>query len=469
MIITRSNTHCAVSVATEKELRWIYDYLSFPDDRARFKRRGRWDGNVHMMSEATQLFPAGFLGSVQKQALADKVKIEVKDERVCPIQADPQALIDWLRDYQAEAIAQAILWANGVFHHATGAGKTEVMVALCEVFPCRWLILTHRKDLLLQTAKRFALRTGEEVGIVGEGQFSLKRITIASFQTIYMGLVQKKKHILKLVLDAQGVMVDECHVAPAHTFYRVIMATKNAYYRYGFSGTPFARGDRKSIYTWGALGPVIHRIPAERLIQAGVLAKPKIKMVVCRQKVEAKTWAEAYKAGITESKIRNVKVLKAAKLAEKPCLLFVKELAHGRYLEKALRAQGMKVEFVWGKHKVTVRQSAIRRLVHGDTDVLVCNVIFQEGIDIPELQSVVIAAAGKSVIAALQDVGRGMRRHSRDGKVTKTEFEVWDVKDVGCGCKGPLKHRGCNWLEKHTRKRVAAYASERYEVTEVHL
>lgn len=470
MILARSNTHCAVAVATDKEARWIYNYLSFPDDKARF-RRSRWgDGKVHMMSATTQLFPAGFLGAVLKQAAADKINVQVKDERKRPIKADAQALIDWLRDYQHEAVQEAKLTPAGVFHHVTGAGKTEVMVALGEVFPCRWLILTHRKDLLIQTVERFARRTGEEVGMVGEGVFAPKRITVATFQTISIGLQQRKKHIAQLLLDAEGLMVDECHVVPANSFYRVCMAAKNAYYRYGFSGTPFARGDRKSIYTWGALGPIIHRIPAERLIKAGVLAKPTIKMVTTKHKpLATKTWAEAYAQGITGSTIRNQKVVKAAKLAEKPCLLFVKELAHGKLLESALRRAGTKVEFVWGQHNTAVRKSAIRRLVHGDTDVLICSVIFQEGIDIPELQSVVIASGGKSVIAALQDVGRGMRRHSRDGKVTKEEFEVYDFKDDGCGCHGSVKHRGCGWLEKHTRGRLKAYASERYRVVEVQL
>lgn len=449
------------------EIKWLSDYLSFPDDKARFRRGWYGDGNVHMMSATTQCFPSGYMTAVQKAAKEVKVKIEIKDERVQPVAIDPQACVDWLRDYQQEALDVARTQHRGVFHHVTGAGKGELVVALPELYPCRWLFLVHSKDIVAQQIARFEKRTGEEVGFIGQGVWNVKRVTCGTFQTVYRAMQMRKKCAKDLIENTQGLLGDECHRVPANTFYRVMMAFRNAYFRYGFSGTPFARGDRKSIYLWGAFGPVIHRIPATRLISAGVLAKPEIKIVTSRQKVDAKTWAEAYRLGITENVARNKLVVDAALAIEKPTLLFVKELAHGGLLEKELRARGAKVEFVWGKHRVQVRQAAIRRLVHGDTDILICNVIFQEGIDIPELQSVIIASGGKSVIMALQDVGRGMRRYDTGGKVTKTSFTVVDFADRGCGCKGPWKHRGCNWLDKHTRKRLTAYASEQYEVKEV--
>lgn len=421
---------------------------------------------MHMLQEVAGVFPAGFLGSVQKAAKEAKVALRVLDVRKRPVKLDADALLDWLRSYQLEALDIARTHERGVFHHVTSAGKTELMVGLGEMYPCRWLVLTHSKDLLGQTGERFAKRTGEQVGLIGDGKWSVKRVTIATFQSIYAGIRKREKRVLDLLKQVQGLMIDECHIVPSETFYQVVMATPNAFFRYGFSGTPFARGDKKSIFTWGALGPVIHRITADRLIAEGVIAKPHIHMAIVRERNDAGTWAQAYANGVTGSTMRNAAVIKLAKKATKPCLLFVKEIAHGKLLESKLRAAGTKVEFVWGAAAVPVRKAAVRRLVHGDTDVLICNVIFQMGIDIPELQSVIIASGGKSAIMALQDVGRGMRRHSHEGKVTKTEFSVYDIADRGCGCPPTRKHRGCKWLEKHTRQRLKAYAIEKYEVTE---
>ena len=472
MIINLYNTEAQVASAKPREARWLYEYLSFPDVQARFRRLPRWkrgDGLVHMMSDTTQTFPAGFIGAVRKQAEKDGVKVEIVDKRGVARDMDPKPLLDWLRDYQLEAIREAMTFERGIFHHVTAAGKTEVMVGVAELYPINWLILVHSKDLVMQIIDRFSRRTGEECGVIMEGKKVIRRITVATFQSVLAGVHRKDKQIINLLTrNARGLMVDEAHKVPAATFYRIVMATQ-AYYRYGFSGTPFQRGDKKSIYLWGAIGPVIHRIPAERLIAAGVLAKPKIRCVTLRQVITGKNWAEAYRIGITESAPRNRLLVQIAKKATKPALLFVKEVKHGKALEKALRAAGEKVEFVWGDAHTKVRQAAVRRLVHGDTDVLICSVIFQEGIDIPELQSVIIGSGGKSVIMALQDVGRGMRRTNRQGKITKEEFEVWDIADRACtpACKTLKKHMGCKWLEKHTRGRMRAFAIEKYEVVEV--
>lgn len=470
MIIQIENIHARVMQASEDERSWLADYLSFPDQKAKFRRAPVWkrgDGKIHMLSDVASTFPAGFIEVVKKAAAEEKHTVRVVDKRRRPVTAAKIPMLDWLRDYQADAIAIAQKTERGVFHHTTGAGKTELMVALAEVYDCPWLILTHSKDLLAQTQARFAERTGEEVGQIGDGVFNPKRVTAATFQTLFKRLKKRDAKLIKFMAGIRGVMVDECHVVAADTFWRVVMSLSGAYYRYGFSGTPFARSDKKSIYTWGAIGPIIHRISAELLQQKGVLAKPKIKMLPVSHPRQDGSWIEVYAETIVESKQRNAVVVYAAEqLATKPCLLFVNHVKHGKILEDILQRRGVKVEFVWGKAKLPMRQAAIRRLVHGDVDVLICNVIFQEGIDIPELQSVVIAQGGKSVIAALQRVGRGTRRKSKSGKVTKEEFEVFDIADRGCGCKSALKHMSCKWIEKHTRGRRNAYASEKYAVVE---
>jgi superfamily II DNA or RNA helicase len=113
-----------------------------------------------------------------------------------------------------------------------------------------------------------------------------------------------------------------------------------------------------------------------------------------------------------------------------------------------------------------VRRAATERLVRCDIDVLLVNVIFQEGVDIPDLKSVVIATGGASPIASLQRIGRGMRATK-----TKSTFEVWEIADAGCGCTRKTKeedpdnyHPGCQWLTRHWKERLKAYREEEYDV-----
>jgi superfamily II DNA or RNA helicase len=90
----------------------------------------------------------------------------------------------------------------------------------------------------------------------------------------------------------------------------------------------------------------------------------------------------------------------------------------------------------------------MRRLNNGDDDLLVATNIFNEGVDIPELKSVVIAAGGSSSIQALQRIGRGMRRTD-----SKSRFYVYDLLDSGQ-----------RWMERHAKARQRAYRSEGHTV-----
>lgn len=453
MLIAVENLRCTVADARSDETAWIDDILSFEQKR-RPGARPFGDGRTHLYSRATQKFPTGFLPAVLKYAQRDDVKIEVLDKRVRPAPPDESIDISWLRSYQRAAVDRALERERGVFWHVTSAGKTEVAAALTKRSPTlRVLFAVHRLDLLEQTAARFLKRDAcDEVGMIGDGVWNPKRVTVASLASLYTSLhLERTKKFLRSI---DLVMFDEAHTLPAGSHYRVAMSMPNAFYRYGFSGTPFARGDQKSLYLWGATGPVIHRVSAEELITAGVVAQPTIHMLTCVQVLNAGArWDELYRRGVVESKPRNQLVLSAIARAAKPCLVFVKSIDHGRILEQALRTRGENVEFVWGSKSTAVRKAAIRRLVHGDTNVLIANVIFQEGIDIPELQSLVIAAGGKSIITVLQDVGRGMRRHDSEGRETKSAFQVFDILD-----------RGTRQLARHANDRLAAYAIEKYPV-----
>jgi superfamily II DNA or RNA helicase len=467
MLIELGNLHCHVLRSAEDELRWLDRVLSFEDKS--FQARVHGDGRIHLLTSAGS-FPAGLVGAVQRRGVRDGRKVEVVDKCVRGTPPELRPDVGWLRSHQLEALAVARRYSRGVFHHPTGAGKTEVMVGLGEQNPGSWLILVHTKILMDEIRNRFLKRTGEALGMLGDGHRVLnKRITVAMFQTVYKAIVATPRDpaIVEFLKRQQGMMVDEVHVVPASTFWKVTHALPNAYYRYGFSGTPFARSDSKSIYVIAAIGPTIHRVTATELIDKGLLAKPNIRLVPVQHKPPASTkgsptWQAVYKSAVVCNDARNATLTQIATIADKPTLLFVKALEHGRILEKLIRARGLRVEFVWGEHITPQRWAAIRRLVHGDVDVLICNVIFQVGVDIPELQSVIIGSGGKSAIMVLQNTGRGTRRHAHDGTVTKDEFSVYDIQDRGCGCRG--RHAACRWLEKHTKERLAAYAMEQYSV-----
>lgn len=441
--------------ATDEEKNWLRDYLTFEDASARFKKR---DATVRLFNLFNNTFPSGFISLVQKAGKEEGFQVQLLDKRTPPCTPDASADLAWLRDYQREAVDKVVQRGRGILWLPTGAGKTEVAVGLTRALPCRWGFLVHRTNLMDQAAERYEMRGGQLAGRIGEGVWDIPRdctFVCATFQTLYAGLQGGDLKTTELLEGLDGLIVDECHVLPADSFWKVAMATPNAHFRVGLSGTPLARGDRRSLLAIAALGPVVYRVKSGLLIERGVLARPKVRMVTVTQVSEKKTWQGVYGDCVVRGTPRNRALVNICLRSAKPCFVFVKEVSHGKKLVDMLGKAGINAHFVWGSHSVDYRKSLVKRLVMGHFDVLVCSVIFQEGIDVPELRSVVVGSGGKSVIATLQRLGRGMRvERDKDGNVVEggDEFEVWDIDD-----------RGNKWLERHSRARRNAYSGEGFE------
>jgi len=481
MWLTQGNLYTKVQRATDAEVEWLRSKdagLTYANKKTLFSS-GEVE-KVRFFDLLESHFPSGFLPTVLKRATDAGLKVELIDARTPP--GAPPLPVDlkveeavarltgssWLRDYQQAAVVAAYTKARGIIRVPTGGGKTEIAIGLVKQIPCRWLFLVHRKTLMEQAAQRYELRCpDEEAGRVGEGRWKPReRFTVATFQTLATAARNKdpgaRARLSAFLAGFQGVIIDECHVLPADSFWKVAMLLVNAYWRIGISGTPLDREDQRSVYAVAALGPIIYDIQSKTLIDEGRLALPIIRMVPVRQDfvevdkdglLKRWPWQKVYNEGVVRSLPRNRALLAATAKAVKPCLVFVKEIAHGKAFQRALTKRGIKSEFVWGDASLRTRQAAVKRLVRADIEVLVTSVIFQEGVDIPELQSVVIASGGKSLIAALQRIGRGMRTAA--GKST---FEVWDVADDGNA-----------WLRRHAKRRRHAYQREKYPVTVVPL
>jgi len=445
-----SNIDCRVLQATEEEREWLMRYLSFSDSS--WRGRGS-DSRITLFKEHRGTFPGGLLPLVRDAASRDAVKIEEFDKRTSRVVVEPAADLAWLRDYQRDAVEACVLHKRGLVSSPTGSGKSEIIIGVTRRLKGRWLFLVHRDGLVDQQAKRCVLRGDKKPNILSRTAPATWQIVpglnMMTLQSLAAGIRADRGAVDLALQNIDGLIVDEAHVAPADVYYAAIQRCP-AEYRFGFSGTPLDRSDNRSLMAIAALGRIIFRIKAQDLIAAGVLAMPQITMVQIKHPAAqvGSSFHDLYDELVVDSELRNNRIVEIVRTATKPCMVFVKQIEHGHALKKALEAARMSVEFVWGSTKSEGRLQAIERLERRDSDVMIASVVFQEGIDIPSLESVVIASGGKSVIAALQRIGRGMRTNGG----TKTTFAVFDVLDMGV----PM-------FEKHSRRRMNTYVREGYQ------
>lgn len=449
MKIVAGNSWAHMADGTYADMQWLDNYLSVPVANAEFSeafRTGRWDGRRRYM-RAGRRFPAGFVRLVLGRAKQEGRAIELEDAR----EPFDRVLVDgsageWLRPHQRLALEACLARVRGLVVMPTGTGKTALFSALVQAVNVPWLVFTDTRDLLHQTAAQILKWTREPPGVIGDGEWSEGRVTVATFQTLGARLKDKDPRAVRLVQEARGLVVDETHILSGDEFSATVMACENAHYRIGVSATALDRGTEKDYSVIAPLGPVIHEERLAAAVEAGRLVQNEILMVRFAQPRATGAADVVYEAAVTLNQPRNdliARLVLDSAFCPRPCLVFVKAIKHGAILQRQLSEAGLReVEYIHGQHDSVRRKAAVRRLEDGNSQVLIVSTIFNKGVDIPTVASAVNAAAGASVIGSIQKFGRGLR--NAEGK---DFFRYWDVYDEGA----------CRMMRNHTQARVDAY------------
>ena len=488
MRLQRDNLFVRLLGATDDERGWVKRVLNY-DIRGAGSRYGGQPFAVYdVMNDR---FPAGLLPDIGRAAQRDEVALEVVDLRA-PMPTPSGVVPRWLDASQLEAMEASIKFGRGILQHATGAGKTELFVAMAGVV---WptepaLFLAPRAQLAIQARERWALRASEghvpaeETGLLAEGEKTVRRVTFGTFQTVHAGLTAGVPACLALLERVVLLAGDECHTAAADTFFPVLMGTPRARLRFGLSATPLQRHDERGVLTLGAFGPVIHKVSAPDLVTTGRLVAPVIEMHALKQiamrahprdtapgrvctgcpAIDDEPCADdcatmdprsgifqrVYRELVVESTPRNELLVQLIAQAPKPALVFVKNLDHAKYLAAMLARAVGSVRVVNGSKSTAQRERVVQELQRHELDVAVATSVWEAGVDIPELRTVVNAGAGASSIRSVQMLGRGLR--GAEGKDAALMIDILDQGEPS--------------LERHARQRRKAYKAEGFEVVE---
>jgi superfamily II DNA or RNA helicase len=245
----------------------------------------------------------------------------------------------------------------------------------------------------------------------------------------------------------ENVLVHNCHNTPANTIFSIACKAKNAYYRFGVSATPW-RDDGADL----AIEAVLNiRKPNLSIIASDLIKKEKltpctINFIQMKKEIPWQgNYAKTYDYAITNNTERNNFI---ANLAldlynkKKTQLILIKKINHGKKILNKLKniipyeemldynAEANKwytigsIEFLNGEDDLHRRNSVIQAVKNGFCKILIASTIADEGLDLPILDSLILAGAGKSSTRAFQRVGRVLRLYEN-----KKEAVVYDFLD----------------------------------------
>jgi superfamily II DNA or RNA helicase len=349
-----------------------------------------------------------------------------------------------LRDYQEEAVSA---WISnnykGIVSLPTGSGKTVVGIAAVVRKPVWTLVVAFTREQMRQWRDHFIKGCSASPGIIGLFYSDEKRIapiTISTYQTAF-------RHIEKLSLYFQLLIVDEVHHLPADKF-RAIALGMFSPYRLGLSAT-VTREDGRHEELFPLMGGVVYHKSPQELVEAGYLSPYRIETIKVdltpdeRKKFEelrkkyrelsrgmefeelvkaAKNGDElAAEALKVRSELRQL-IHNAKKKIEKVKEIVSKELQKGskilvftQYIEQAEElGKVLGAPVVTGETEKKVRDRNFQLFREGLERVLVLTTVGDEGIDIPDANVGIIVAGTGSKRQFIQRLGRLLR--PKEGK-----------------------------------------------------
>jgi superfamily II DNA or RNA helicase len=457
-----------IGLSDEAVLKEIDLKFSYMVQGHQFMRNSGWDGRYRLFKR--NAFPVGLLSSAEEILKGHGIKYEIQDNREVfrfgkDIKIDPDSGFE-IRDYQVDAVDRAFEAERGVIRISTGGGKSLIIAMLAAKFNVRAVIYVIGVDLLYQMRDTIQRAFPHiRVGMVGDGHCDIQKVTVCTIWSAAAAFGKKavildndttqdrksknkflnKEKTKEMVRSAQMFILDECQYSGSDTVQFLHKESRSARFVFLLSATPWREaGDDILIEAVG--GPRIVDIDASKLIDEGWLVPPEIHFLdIPMLRGVGKNYHEIYNNYIVDNDVRNQKLVDATKklvAAGKKVLILVVKVDHGKILQ-GMFDDDLRVASLDGRNKSSDRISVINAMKSGRLDVLISSKIFDQGIDIPELDALVLAGSGKSSARALQRIGRVIRR--RDGKKNAI---VVDTKD------------NCKYLREHSNARFRIYSTE---------
>ena len=300
---------------------------------------------------------------------------------------------------------------------ATGLGKTWLAAFdTIRAKAGRILFVAHRDEILTQAMAAFRkVRPDAKLGrYTGTEKEAEAEILFASVQTL--GRIGHLRQFDRDHFDY--IVVDEFHHAAASTYQKLI-SHFTPRFLLGLTATP-DRTDGADLL--GLCGEnLVYQCDLFRGIDAGHLSPFHYFGVPDDVDYAQIPWRSgqfdltALDAALaTEARALNA-LEQYRKRATGPAIGFCCSMRHADYMAEYFRAAGLRAVAVHSGPSSAPRASSLAALGRGEIDILFTVDMFNEGVDVPEIGTVLMLRPTESAIIWLQQLGRGLRRV--EGKV----------------------------------------------------
>ncbi len=370
--------------------------------------------------------------------------------------ADPALLRQWmadapdyapgrmiLRPYQTEAAAalrEALLdTGRGQIVLATGLGKTVVMAELiADLFRDsriqgeRVLVVAHTVAIVKQLHRGFWYQLPKSVPTHqladAEVPSFWEGITFATIQSIHSRLSDLPRFGI--------VLVDEAHHIGAEMFLRSIEALDPPMLA-GVTATPW-RGDSYDLDS--LLGPPAFTMGIAEGLQRGFLSEVDYRLLADNLDWEAIQKQSKNRYSLSQLNDRLIiptrdeeaaRVIREAFDRERRTggIVFCRTIDHANYFAAMLRRVGLRAEPISSDNPPRERDTLLSRFKAGQFDLLTTVDLFNEGVDLPDVDLIVFMRVTHSRRIFVQQLGRGLRITATKDHVLVLDF-VTDLHRV---------------------------------------
>jgi superfamily II DNA or RNA helicase len=386
------------------------------------------------------------------------------------------------RDYQLEAVHRALKYKFCSLELATSAGKTIIFFLYLAFLKRKGvlvskgkkaLIVVPRAGLVTQTAEKFTddYNTGlmqfNVMTIGGKSKYSDKAFADADIViSTYQSLINRPPEFFK---EFSIVCIDECHTSRGNSVRDILLQSTNAEYKLGLSGTIKIEEEYSDFFRIQEfLGPLSMTLSASHLIENNYSPDVYIKMVYLEYPTTepfVKNYLALREAGQSGKEMYDAE--KAFIVSYDPRIdfisSFVKKLdgntlilyinvkdGYGQRICDRIKEWREHVYYIDGGVDSSDRDDYQRIMEAGSGVTLVASYgTFSTGIDLKNVNHIILAESYKSEVTIRQSIGRGMR-----GLKGKVKVTIYDLIDDLNG-----------YIVKHGHAREKIYVKQKFIVS----